>query len=166
HTSVWEGAIRAKELEEQEAHKDGEYEPERFTTREQDTDFQREEDEPEGEERWDSALERDVAGLSARQRLEIQTLGETLDPDRESVEAWSGEPLEHATGEGPYDSVLVERQTGDGIGAAPWAAGIDPFPTTPTLAFLVNERGMMSAFAPVLRSPVRHLCAALVDLTG
>ncbi len=47
-----------------------------------------------------------------------------------------------------------------------WAAGIDPFPTTPTVAFHVNNPDMTAAFAPVTVSTANHLCAALVDLTG
>lgn len=181
HSSFWEGAVRANELEEQEAHKDRGYEPDRFITGEQETDPQREdmfefdsldrldepesEDEPEEEERWDNALEQDAAGLTARQELEAEALRETLDPDREFAESWTGQSTEYETDEGLYDSVRFERQTGH-RGVAPRAAAIDPFPTTPTLTFYVNEPHMMSAFAPVLVSPVNHLCAALVDLTG
>jgi monoamine oxidase len=49
---------------------------------------------------------------------------------------------------------------------APWAAGIDPFPAAPTVAFDFSDDRMMKAFAPVTVSSVMPLCTALVDLTG
>ena len=49
---------------------------------------------------------------------------------------------------------------------APWAAGIDPFPSTPTVAFDLKNDRMTKAFVPVTGSTVTHLCTALVDLTG
>ena len=48
----------------------------------------------------------------------------------------------------------------------PWAAAIDPFPAEPTIAFVVNDKRMTEAFAPVVTGSANHLCAALVDLTG
>ncbi len=49
---------------------------------------------------------------------------------------------------------------------APWAAGIDPFPTGSTVAFRLNDARMIEAFEAVTVSNASHLCAALVDLTG
>jgi hypothetical protein len=102
--------VRANELEEQEAHEDEGYEPDRFT--EQETDLQQEdvfefdtlegldelesEDEPEGEEWWENALEQDAAGLTAPQEQEIEIGEETLDPDWEFAEGWTGESTEGA----------------------------------------------------------------------
>ena len=48
----------------------------------------------------------------------------------------------------------------------PWAAAIDPFPPAPSLAFMLDDKRMTEAFAPVTVSSVNHLCAAVVDLTG
>ena len=69
------------------------------------------------------------------------------------------------------DGVSVGEMADDWVGAAdgevaPWAAGIDPFPTGPTVAFRLNDARMIEAFEPVTVSNASHLCAALVDLTG
>jgi hypothetical protein len=118
---------------------------------------------------------------AAAQELERGTREETFGPDEEFAQAWTTESPGYESGEGPpaYDMPgqeawpslalernLFERQVSSGGGVAPWAAGIDAFPATPTLAFHVNEPGMLAAFAPVTTSTVNHLCAALVDLTG
>jgi V8-like Glu-specific endopeptidase len=49
---------------------------------------------------------------------------------------------------------------------AAWAAGIDLFPPPATLAFRLDDPGMVKAFKPVTVSSANHLCAALVDLSG
>jgi monoamine oxidase len=49
---------------------------------------------------------------------------------------------------------------------APWAAGIDPFPTKQTVTFDINDDRMIRAFAPVTVSTAMPVCTALVDLTG
>jgi hypothetical protein len=67
----------------------------------------------------------------------------------------------------PLEPGLSEHQVPPGRTPAPWAQGIDPFPLTPTVAFIVNDRTMLAGFSPVkAASTVNHLCAALVDLTG
>jgi V8-like Glu-specific endopeptidase len=99
-------------------------------------------------------------------------LEEAFGPDDESSETWTTEPALHDSGEEPYaydtprDYTLFERQVGGGGPVASWAAAIDPFPVTPTLAFHANEPAMVTAFASVTTSAVHHPCAALVDLTG
>src|ERR1700693_6104030 len=76
-SSLWEGAVRANELEEEEAHKDEEYEPDRSIAGDQETQTQREEtfafdsregsdeieteDESEVEQAWASTLEQEGA---------------------------------------------------------------------------------------------------------
>ncbi|OQY99665.1 MAG: hypothetical protein B6D41_01150 [Chloroflexi bacterium UTCFX4] len=62
--------------------------------------------------------------------------------------------------------VQADNGGGGGGGVAQWADAIDPFPSMPTLAFHVNEPGMLDAFTPVTVSSASHLCCAIVDLTG
>jgi Beta-lactamase enzyme family len=49
---------------------------------------------------------------------------------------------------------------------APWAAAIDPFPPAPSIAFVRDDARMTAAFAPVKAGSAKHLCSAVVDLTG
>jgi V8-like Glu-specific endopeptidase len=91
---------------------------------------------------------------------------ETPDAGQEYADTWIGGSSEYEMSEEPYYPVRLEHQTGGNAVVPPWAAAIDPFPPQPALAFHVNEPGMVSHFAPILTSPVRHLCAALVDLSG
>ena len=62
----------------------------------------------------------------------------------------------------------VDKATDEAIESEvpPWAAAIDPFPPKPTVTFILDDKRMTEAFAPVASGPVDHLCAALVDLTG
>ena len=77
--------------------------------------------------------------------------------DMPEQEAWPTPPLEHD---------LFEGQVSGGGGVAHWAAGIDPFPAAPALKFELADPDMVAAFAPVTTGRVKHLCAAVVDLTG
>ncbi|MFZ0131685.1 MAG: serine hydrolase, partial [Desulfobacterales bacterium] len=139
-----------------------------------------------GENEWQEASpafsHEQIAGQDvAVQELERGTREETFGPEEEFAPAWKTESPGYESGKGPdaYDMPgqetwplpalersLFERQVNSRGGSAPWAAGIDPFPATPTVAFHVNDPDMLAAFAPVTTSTVNHLCAALVDLTG
>ena len=80
------------------------------------------------------------------------------------TEGYPPPPRERSSRSFAREYPLFEHNIGNGV--APWQATVDPLPSPPTVAFHVNDKRMVDAFAPVLTSPVRHLCAALVDLTG
>jgi len=87
---------------------------------------------------------------------------ETVDETQDGF-ATVDEFAEAADGVGEMADDWVRAADGE---VAPWAVGIDPFPTGPTLAFRLNDARMIEAFEPVTISNASHLCAALVDLTG
>ena len=127
--------------------------------------------------------EEELAAEETREELEEDELTPRADQAEDETFDDEDAPLRE-------DEALYETQDGfaavdefaeaaDGVGemadewvgaadgeVAPWAAGIDPFPTGSTVAFRLNDARMIEAFEAVTVSNASHLCAALVDLTG
>ena len=134
-------------------------------------------DELEGEEELEAEeareeLEEDELTLRADQ-AEDETFDDEDAPPREAEAVYGTQDGFATVGEfeEEADGVSVGEMADDWVGAAdgevaPWAAGIDPFPTGSTVAFHLNDARMIEAFEPVTVSNASHLCAALVDLTG
>ena len=115
-SSLWEGAVRAHELEEEEAHEgveETEARPEEtFELAFRDVaDESEAEDESDAQRAWALALEQEAA------EQEAAALG-----DRPFSEAWTGESTGYGGGEAAYDSPAFERDTGGG------STAVDPFP--------------------------------------
>jgi Beta-lactamase enzyme family len=153
-SSLWEGAVRAHELEEAEAHGDKEIltqqaeEIVEFGSRESSNEIETE-DESEEEQAWASALEQEAADQET----------ETPGPDRPFSEAWTEESTR---GEEAYDSAFFERQVG---GAA---SAVDPFSRHPyVLALQMTNEELSTCAGTVERDPATNpMCGAVADLTG
>jgi hypothetical protein len=169
-SSFWEGAVRAKELEEEEAHQDAESEPDKSLAGEQYTQLEQEEplesdsreasdeieteDEADLEQAWANALEQDAVA----QDQETETLG----PDQPFAEVWTGESTGYGRGEGPLDSALFERQVGGG------ASAVDPFPRNAYVLGLEMSNQELSTCAGAVETDpdLSPMCGAVADLTG
>jgi V8-like Glu-specific endopeptidase/soluble cytochrome b562 len=93
---------------------------------------------------------REVEGERASE-LWLESVDESVD---ESIDESVDEAVDEAADEAMANEV------------PPWAAAIDPFPPKPTLTFVLDDKRMTEAFAPVASGPVDPLCAAVVDLTS
>jgi hypothetical protein len=150
-SSLWEGAVRAHEPEEAEAHKDEEGTPAQqedetfeFDSREGSNEIETE-DESEEEQAWASALEQDTA-------LHEQE-AETLDRAQPFGEVWVGESV---------DEALFERQVGGGTSA------VEPFPRNAYVLGLEMTNQELSSCASAVENDadLSPMCGAVVDLTG
>jgi hypothetical protein len=159
-SSLWEGAVRAHEIEEAEAHKnEEEYLAQQEETFEFDSrdgsDEIETEDQSEAEQAWASALEQDAA-LQARE-------AERLGPRQLVGEVWTGESAGYLIREEEaYESALVEHEAGGG------ASAVDPFPRQAYVFGLEmsNERFNSCASGVGSDPDTSPLCGAIVDLTG
>jgi len=159
-SSLWEGAVRAHELEEAEAHKDEEEtlaqqegETFEFDSREGSDEIETE-DESEVEQAWAGALEQDAA----LQEQDTETLGR----GQPFGEAWTGESGGYEKREEAYDSALFERQVAGG------ASAVDPFPRHPYVhGFEMANQELINCAGGVERDPdTSPMCGAVADLTG
>ena len=159
HSSLWEGAVRAQELEEEEAHRDDEAigaEPKEtveFGIGGRPDDIETEE-EPEAGDAWARALEQ---GPTVPEQE-----AESLDPDLAAGKTGTAGSIGDETGGGVYAPALFERQAGGGVTA------VDPFPRHPYVLSLEMMNQPFSTCAEVVENnPVtKPMCGAIADVTG
>jgi peptidoglycan hydrolase-like protein with peptidoglycan-binding domain len=154
-SSLWEGAVRAHELEEAEAHKN---EEESLAQQEEKFGFDSRkgsgeietQDESEVEQAWASALDHDAA----LQEQETETLG----PGQPFGEAWTGE----LAGSENQEEALFEREVGRG------ASAVDPFPREAyVLGLEMTNQEFNNCTGGVEHDPATSpMCGAVADLTG
>jgi hypothetical protein len=155
HSSFWEGAVRARELEEEEAHRNEEAigaKPEEtfeFDLGGRLDDVETEEG-PEAEEAWTRAPQQEPTTPEQE--------AESLDPDLAAGRTETAESI----GEDLYSSTRFERQVGGGVTA------VDPFPRRPyVLSLGMADQPLSTCAGAVENDPVtKPMCGAIADVTG
>jgi hypothetical protein len=152
-SSLWEGAVRAHELEEEQAH-EGVEETEvppagtfEIADREVSDETETEDD---AQRAWARALEQEAAEQEA-----------ALGAEPPSGEAWTGESAGYGGGQAA-SAPAFERDTGGG------STAVDPFPPHPySLPLEMSNEKYTACAGAVERDPnTSPMCGAVADVTG